>query len=392
MSEAATRPRVLWVGRMLFSPEIRVREVELARCFAEFADVFALDRSDALPRGPQGLSGKIAMRLKLWNAKLAVLEEGTLTRFRMRVAGATGPFFNRVAADYNEVTLSSALIRFRCTHVFLSSPIYFLPPPLAQREYRVHFDLVDNFYDEWPNTRVGRARKRFLREAMSNADTLSACSRSLCDVVERVTGRKAAYAPNGAPVERFARFTADDGAALRKRLGLDGRFVIGFIGNHNMPFDGMQTLVAAFAKARETRPELALLIVGPGSDKAGAGREQGVWAIGPVPPDDVPPYFLACDAGVHPYTPQPLTHDATPLNVVEFGLCGKPMLCNPLRELQRLKWPNIRFTRDASIEAWAEALADPASFADFDRQALAGMIKPFDWKLSADVIRREMEL
>src|SRR5690606_35294115 len=114
--------------------------------------------------------------------------------------------------------------------------------------------------------------------------------------------------------------------------------------------------------------------------------------IGPVPPEDVPVYFLACDAGVHPYDPQPLTHDATPLNVVEFGLCGKAMLCNPLRELQRMAWPNLRFTSDATPEAWASALADPASFAEFDRAALAGMVQPFDWKLSADVIRREMGL
>lgn len=377
---------------MLFSPEIRVREVELARCIAERADVFALDRSDALPRAPQGLSGKIAMRLKLWNTKTSVLEEGPLTRFRMRVAGATGPFFNRVSADYNNVALQAALNRFRCTHVYLSSPLFFLPPPASQREYRVHFDLIDNFYDEWPNTRIGRARRRFLREAMTNADTLSACSRSLCDVVERITSRQAAYAPNGAPVERFARFTAEDGAALRERLGLADRFVIGFIGNHKMPFDGMETLLAGFLKARETRPELALLIVGPGSDKAGVGREQGVWAIGPVLPDDVPAYFLACDAGVHPYVPKPLTHDATPLNVVEFSLCGKPMLCNPLRELQRMAWSNLRFTRDATTEAWSSALADPASFADFDRAALANAIQPFDWKLSADVVRREMGL
>jgi glycosyltransferase involved in cell wall biosynthesis len=390
------RPRVLWIGRMQFSNDVRVRETELARHIVEHADLFALDRTDAMPRTPQGFIGKVRMRAKLWNAATRVLEEGPVTRFRTRVAGATGPFFNRIAADFNNRKLERAVKHFGCTHVFLSSPFFFLPPPRGQRDYHVHFDLVDNFHDEWPTGLVGNSRRRFVREAMRNCDTLSGSSHSLCDHAERLTGRKAVYAPNGAPIERFERFTDADGKAIRERLGLGGKFVVGFIGNHLMDFDGMETLLGAFVKARESRPELALLIVGPGSDKLSGprrlGREQGVWAIGAVPPDDVPAYFLACDAGVHPYDIRPLTHDATPLNVVEFSACGKPMLCNPLRELQRLALPNVRFARDGSVAAWAHALADPATFDRFDANALRHAVEPFNWAHSAEVVRKEMGL
>jgi glycosyltransferase involved in cell wall biosynthesis len=271
-----------------------------------------------------------------------------------------------------------------------------MPPPRVRRHYHVHFDLVDNFHDEWPENFVGRSRRAFLRQAMSNADTLSACSHSLCDRVRELTGREPAYAPNGAPVDRFARFSQADGLALRGKLGLDGKFVIGFIGNHGADFDGMATLLDAFVMARASRADLALLIVGPDSDKLakarGLGRDQGVWIIGPVAPDDVPPYFLACDAGVHPYDLRPLTHDATPLNVIEFSACAKPVLCNPLREMQRLALPNVRFTRDGSAPAWTEAFLDPARFAPFDSNALARAIEPFQWSHSADVIRAEMGL
>jgi hypothetical protein len=92
------RPRVLWIGRMQFSNEVRVRETELARHIVEHADLFALDRTDAMPRTPQGFMGKVRMRARLWNAATRVLEEGPITRFQMRVAGATGPFLNRIAA------------------------------------------------------------------------------------------------------------------------------------------------------------------------------------------------------------------------------------------------------------------------------------------------------
>lgn len=381
---------------MMFSPNVRVREVELAKCFAVHTDVFALDRSDALPRTKQGFIGKLCMRAKLWNCATRVIEEGALTRFRMRISGATGPFWNRLSACFNQRKLEGALRRFGCTHVFLSSPFFFLPPPRGKRDYHVHFDLVDNFHDEWPDGLVGRSRRAFLRQAMRNADTLSGSSHSLCDHAELLAGRQAAWAPNAAPTDRFARFTNEDGTEIRTRLGLSGRFVIGFVGNHNMEFVGTRILLEAFSKARERRPELALLLVGPGSETfttdCGIGRDQGVWSIGPVPPDEVPAYFRACDAGIHPYDLRPLTHDATPLNVIEFSYCAKPMLCSPLRELQRLALPNLRFAKDGSVQAWACALSDPATFADFDRDALALAIAPFDWRLSADVIRREMGL
>lgn len=386
---SVVRPRVLWVGRMMFADDIRVREVELARCLAEHADIFALDHSDALPRTPQGVWGKLRMRAKLWFCAPRVLEEGRVSRFRMRIVGATGPLFNRIGARFNTHKLDAACRRLSCSHVFFSSPFFFVPPPPGRRDWRAHFDLVDNFHDEWPDTISGRSRRAFLRDAMRNCDTLSASSQSLCDHAETLTGRRAAYAPNGAPVERFARVTEANARQIRERLGLERRFVIGFIGNHEMPFDGKDLLVRAFSAARLQRPDLALLVVGPGSGSLSA---DGIHAVGPVPPDEVAPYFFASDAGVHPYDLRPLTHDATPLNVVEFGMAARPMLCNPLRELQRLALPNVRFTVDDSVEAWAAALADPATFAAPDAAALAAAMAPFDWRRSAEVIRQEMGL
>ncbi|MBX3460145.1 MAG: hypothetical protein KF696_09340 [Planctomycetes bacterium] len=374
---------------MMFAQDIRVREVELARCISQHADVFALDRSDALPRAPQGLWGKLRMRAKLWACATSVVEDGPLSRFRMRITGATGPVLNRLGAASNLRRLQNALRRFSCSHVFLSSPFFFVPPPKSRRDWHAHFDLVDNFHDEWPDTISGRSRRAFLRDAMRNCDTFSASSLSLCDHAEFLTGRKAAYAPNGVPLERFGRFSNADGARLREAHALSDRFVIGFIGNHNMGFDGKEALARAFVVARRTRLQLALLVVGPGSERLSG---DGIFAVGPVSPDEVPAYFLACDAGVHPYELRPLTHDATPLNVVEFGIAGRPMLCNPLRELQRLALPHLRFTADASVEAWAAALADPASFPAPDPAALHAAMAPFDWKRSAAIITREMGL
>jgi len=304
--------------------------------------------------------------------------------------------FNRFAAGFNSRRLERAISHYRCTHVFLSSPFFFIPPPPDERDYRVHFDVVDNFYDEWPDSPVGRSRKAFFRDALRNSDSISACSHGMCELVQRVTGRDATYIPNGAPVQRYRGFDRNKAVKLREELGVADKYVVGFIGNHEMDFDGMERLLDAWPRARERRPELALLLVGPGSDKLagprGLGPDQGVHVIGPVTPDEVAAYFFACDAGVLPFDLQPVTHDATPLNVIEFSICGKPMLVNPLRELQRLALPSVRFTRDDSIEAWAEALADPASFAPFDDEALQAALDPFDWDKAAAILLREMGL
>jgi glycosyltransferase involved in cell wall biosynthesis len=396
MSSEAQRARVLWVGRMLFNENIRVRETELAQRVAERADLFALDRSDALPRTPQGLAGKLRMRLKLRACRFAELERGPVTRFRMPVTGFTGPVFNRVAARCNAKRLARVVRHYACSHVFMASPFFFIAPPPGRRDYRVHFDIIDNFHDEWPDTLVGRSRRAFFRDALLNSDTISACSHGMCDLVKRITGRDAVYIPNGAPVERYRSFDQSKAVALREQLGVADKFVVGFIGNHDMPFDGMQRLLDAWVLAHEQRPELALLIVGPGADKLakprGLGPAQGVHAIGPVPPDEVAAYFHACDAGVHPYDMQPSTHDANPLNIIEFAICRKPMLVNPLRELRRMMLPHMRYTPDDSVDAWAAALADPTSFAGFDDAALQASLEPFDWDKAAAALCREMGL
>ncbi|MBX3475404.1 MAG: glycosyltransferase [Planctomycetes bacterium] len=386
---------ILWVGRMLFAPDLRIREVEIARRIAHKTPVFALDRTEAVTVSDNSFIARLAMRRKLAFSRTRVIEQGQVTRFAMPVWPATGPLFNWWAAACNNRRVASAVERFGCGHVFHGNPFFFLPPKPERRRYRVHFDVIDNFYDEWATGIVGRSRRKFLQEAMRRADTLSACSHSLCDYAHRLTGRHAAYAPNGAARANLLDCTPEKAKAVRDRLGLAGRFVVGFIGNHRMAFDGMEMLLDAWLNARASRPDLALLVVGPGSDRVagprGLGPPEGVHCVGPVAPDDVPAYIHACDAGVHPYVPRPVTEDATPLNVVEFSTCGKPMLCNPLRELKRLAWPNLRFA-EANPAAWAAALADPATFGPFDKDALQDAVATFDWSRTVDVIRKEMGL
>ncbi|MCB9896116.1 MAG: glycosyltransferase [Planctomycetes bacterium] len=372
---------------MIFGENYRVREIELATRLARHTPVFALDHTPALRGLRPTIGEKLRLRVDLLRSPFEVLSEGQVTRFRMPIAAATGPTLNEGAAAINERHLQQALKRFDCDTVYLSTPFFFLPS--KRRDYRIHFDVVDNFHDAWPATRVGRARREFHAEVLRRADSVSASSLQLCDYVQRLADRQPVYIPNGVPLAQIAAVDAATVDGIRKRFQLDGKFTVGFIANHTMPFDGMERLVRAFVQARSRRPELALLVVGPGAERAAAfsrGEADGVLVAGAVPPDEVAAWFAACDAGAHPQDVSPLTHDAMAMNPLEFSAAGKPVLSNPLKEFQRLALPNIQFTDDDSVAAWAAALADPSTFAPFDKPALASAIAAFDWERSAETL------
>jgi glycosyltransferase involved in cell wall biosynthesis len=386
---------ILWIARMRFLDYLRIREVELARGVSKRARVIALDRSETTGWDEPMLSSKLRVR---WDMALggwgSWTDEG-IERFRMPVVVATGPITNRIAAWINERRVRQAIDRFGCGTVFHSNPFLFLPPPPGRRSYRVHFDLVDNFFDGWPDTVTGLSRKRFMRDAMLRADSLSAISHCLCDRVEEFIGRRPAYVPNGAALDEIRAWPPERSAAVRARYSLQGKRVLAYIGNHVEGFDGTIMLVDAFLKARETRPDLALLLIGPGSERVPRARDlgaaQGIHVVGPVPTDEIWDYFHAADLGLLAFILEPGTHHSLPLKVLEFGAAGKPMLATPLHELKRLQLPHVRFAPYDS-EAWRNALLDEATYAKPDPAILAAALSSFSWDAATEELLKVMGL
>ena len=103
------------------------------------------------------------------------------------------------------------------------------------------------------------------------------------DAVRRHTGRfeRVVTIPNGVDTELFSPGPADPG--LRAELGLEGRFVVGWIGSFRR-FHGIDVLIEAAARARRDVPELALLLVGDGLGRPALevhARKLGVPAVLP---------------------------------------------------------------------------------------------------------------
>jgi glycosyltransferase involved in cell wall biosynthesis len=132
--------------------------------------------------------------------------------------------------------------------------------------------------------------------------------------------------PNG--VDRAAFHPGVDGIRQRRTLGLSDRFVVGFVG-WVRPWHGVDRLLAAAARLRDTVPELTVLIVGGGPaipelqrQALALGLAERVRFTGPVDQARVPGYLAAMDVAVQP----DVTEYASPIKLFEYLAMGKAVV------------------------------------------------------------------
>src|SRR5262249_7318089 len=154
---------------------------------------------------------------------------------------------------------------------------------------------------------------------VKNADLVVVVSRAMRDelVASGVRADRVLVNPNAVDPDRYS--PAIDGSEVRRRLGFDGRIVIGFSSTFG-PWHGSIALAHAFARLMTRCPELRrsvrLLMIGAGSQLdatkhviADAGLDDLVRFTGLVPQGDGPAHLAACDLLVSPHVPNP---DGTP--------------------------------------------------------------------------------
>jgi glycosyltransferase involved in cell wall biosynthesis len=182
--------------------------------------------------------------------------------------------------------------------------------------------------EQWGTTRPGWGRwleRRAERPSLLDADLVACGSEK---VVEQVLGlgvpeERVLLTPTGVDLDVFA--DPPDPAPPRRRLGLDGRFVVGWVGSFRR-FHALEQAVHAAA----TVPETSLLLVGDGPERARIQRlahDLGVSATfpGTVPHDELPAYLAAMDVGVV-LAPTGAPFHYSPLKVAEYLAAGLPVV------------------------------------------------------------------
>jgi len=189
------------------------------------------------------------------------------------------------------------------------------PLALEDRTYRGGSGLGD----------LAAAAERF---TLTHADAVFVVSSPLRDhaVGLGVAAERVQVLPNGVDVELF--FPGPRSPSVRKRWGLDGGPVIGFVGGYQ-PWHGVKQLPAVLERLLPRHPGLRLVIVGDGRgredlerDVAARGLGASTLITGSLPHDEVPALVREFDVAIAPYTPPAHDFYFSPLKLFEYMSCG----------------------------------------------------------------------
>jgi glycosyltransferase involved in cell wall biosynthesis len=161
--------------------------------------------------------------------------------------------------------------------------------------------------------------------ALRRADVVACGTDLVAQQAARLGARSQAIivTPTGVDLDVFAQ--QPDPARVRARLGLTGRFVVGWVGSFRS-FHALEQAIDAF----EGLPDASLLLVGDGSERGrieAMARARGVAAVftGTVPHSDLPELLAAMDVAIVLAARGESFH-YSPLKLAEYLAAGRAIV------------------------------------------------------------------
>lgn len=173
------------------------------------------------------------------------------------------------------------------------------------------------------------------------ADLVTVVSKALRDevVARGVPPERVLVNPNGVDPTKF--HPGIDGNAVRGRLGLEGKFVIGFIGTFG-PWHGASVLARSIVAVTTRIPQAHFLFIGDGAEMskvkaivAEEGVRGHVTFVGLVPQEEAPIYLAACDIFTSPHVGNPDMSPffGSPTKLFEYMAMGKAVVASDLDQI-----------------------------------------------------------
>jgi len=146
--------------------------------------------------------------------------------------------------------------------------------------------------------------------------------------------------PNGVDTHRFTPIEPDED--LRSELEIGEGIVIGYVGSF-VKYEGLDLLVEAFAKLRESHPNVYLLLVGDGDTRNELEAlvdqldiRDGVRFTGRVPHDEVNRYHSIINIAPFPRTPDIVCEFISPLKPFESMAMGQVVVGSDVAALREI--------------------------------------------------------
>ena len=241
----------------------------------------------------------------------------------MATASLAGPF----VADVDVVVGTSPQFFTACAACFVGA--------VKRRPW------VFELRDLWPESirAVGAMRDSWLLRALERLELFLYRSAALIVSVTHsfrgnltsrgIDAAKVAVVTNGVDIARFSPRPKDE--ALVRSLGLEGKFVAGYVGTHGMAH-ALETLLDAAVLLRDT-PDVRILLLGDGARKdvlVARARELGVDGnvlfVDSVPKSEVARYWSLLDVSIIHLRRTPLFETVIPSKLFECMGMGIPVL------------------------------------------------------------------
>lgn len=247
--------------------------------------------------------------------------------------------------NYGSFTFFAALAFWKVKKpdiILVESPPLFLGVTgwLGSQIWRV--PLVLNVADLWPDAvrAFGLLKDGiFLRLAYKlegwtykRSHLINAVTQGISDVLTQdkgVPGEKVLFFPNGVDTDLFRPLPSDLG--LQKELGLYGKQVILYAGNHGIAH-GLDVVIEAACLIQEEIPEAHFLLVGDGSEKkrlealVAERRCRNVTFLPPCPPEELVYLYSFSAAALVTLKNDPLNAGARPSKIFPAMASGKPIV------------------------------------------------------------------
>jgi glycosyltransferase involved in cell wall biosynthesis len=206
---------------------------------------------------------------------------------------------------------------------------------------------------------------------------------------------------NGVDPELFN--PAVSGREIRTKLGLEDRYVLGFIGSFK-PWHGVGHLVEIGNVLNDRIPNLAVLLVGSGGAQETYRdqiRQRGLEDVfvfaGHVEHGEIPKYLAAMDVLMSPHAKEGFIGEfhGSPLKIFEYMAMGKPIVAAPLGQIGTIIEDGISGYLIPSEDTAAVAnvvcslFAEPELSARLGRNAVERVRDCYTWDVNA---RRVIEL